>query len=66
MRKTRWVWFRGVVGVAMCHVQDGSKGKAKKKMTREKPKVSSEHWNDLFSLPKREGLMKGSDEDGAM
>lgn len=42
---------------------NGSKVKPKKKASREKTKVSSEHWNDLFSLPKREGLVKGSASD---
>ena len=46
--------------------QDGNGSKAiklKKKMPREKNKASSEHWNDLFSLPKRDGLVKGSTSD---
>ena len=36
------------------------KTKSKKKPQRS---LSSEHWNDLFSLPKRDGLVKGSPSD---
>lgn len=53
-----------VLSIFMTQDGNGSKAvKPKKKVPREKSKASSEHWNDLFSLPRREGLVKGSASD---
>ena len=38
-----------------------SKGK-KKPQLKEKGKMNSEHWNDLFNLPEREGLLQDPDD----